>query len=73
MTKRESLMLDSIHEKLMEKEFTETQLNSQILINTMIRDKEKYDLAMSKATGILSKIVSNQHQQIIEDKTPEEV
>ncbi len=73
MAKRERPTLDSIREKLMEKGFTEAQLTSQILIHTMIRDEEKYDLVMSKATGILSKIVSDQHQPIIEGKTPEEV
>ncbi len=72
MAKRERPTLDSIHEKLMKKGFTEAQLIPQILINTMIWDKEKYALAMSKAAGILSKIISNQHQLIIKGKTLEE-
>lgn len=38
-----------------------------------MQDEEKYDLAMSKAAGILSKLVSNQHQPIIKGKTLEEV
>lgn len=38
-----------------------------------MRDKEKYDLTINKAVGIFSKLVFNQHQPIIEGKTPEEV
>lgn len=57
----------------MKKGFTSVQLTSQILINSMMQDEEKYNLVISKAAGILSKLVSNQHQPIIESKTPEEV
>ena len=38
-----------------------------------MHNKEKYNLAMSKAAGILSKIVFDQHQLIIEGKSPQEV
>ncbi len=38
----------------------------------MMHDKKKYDLAISKAAGIISKLVSNQHQSIIEGKSPQE-
>ncbi len=73
MAKREKLTLDSIREKLMEIGFTEAKLTPQILINTMIRHEKKYDLTMSKAVGILSKIVSDQHQSIIKGKIPKDV
>ena len=36
-------------------------------------NEEKYDLAMSKAAGILSKIVLDQHQPIIKGKSLQEV
>lgn len=49
-----------------------TQLTLNILINTMLRREERHDKAMSKAAGIISKLVSNQHQPIIEGNTPEE-
>lgn len=39
----------------------------------MMQDEKQYDLAMSKAASILSKLVSDQHRPIIESKTPEEV
>ncbi len=61
-------MLNSIYEKLMEKGFTEVKLTPQILINIMMQDKEKYVFVMSKVGGILSKIVSSQHQLIIKNK-----
>ena len=38
-----------------------------------MKNKEKYHLAMSKAVGIISKLVSDQHQPIIEGKSPQEV
>ena len=37
-----------------------------------MHNEKKYDLAMSKSLGILSKLVADQHQLIIEGKTPEE-
>lgn len=72
MTGRERPTIDSIRDKLIEKEFTNTQLKPNILINALMHDEEKYDLAMSKSVGILSKLISDQHQPIIEGKTPEE-
>ena len=38
----------------------------------MMHEKEEYDLAMSKAAGIISKLVADQHQPIIEGKSPQE-
>lgn len=72
VTGRERPTIESIREKLIEKGFTNAQLKPQILINALMHDEEKYDLAMSKSAGILSKLVSDQHQPIIEGKTPEE-
>lgn len=72
VTGRERPTIESIRGKLIEKGFTNAQLKPQILINALMHDEEKYDLAMSKSAGILSKLVSDQHQPIIEGKTPEE-
>lgn len=69
-TRRERPTIGFIREKLMEKGFTNAQLLPQILINTMMRDEEKYDLAMSKSAGIVS-LIFNQHRPIIKGKTPE--
>ncbi len=38
----------------------------------MIHNEEKYDLAMSKAAGTISKLVSDQHQPIIKGKSFQE-
>ncbi len=38
----------------------------------MLHVEEKYDKVMSKAVGIISKLVSDLHQLIIEGKTPQE-
>ena len=38
----------------------------------MIHNKENFDLAISKAAGIISKLVANQHQPIIEAMSPQE-
>lgn len=56
----------------MEEKFINTQLTPQILINTMIQDKDKYDLVMSKVIGIFSKLIFNNHQSIIKKKTAKE-
>lgn len=72
VTGRERPTIESIPGKLIEKGFTNAQLKPNILINALMHDEEKRDLAMSKASGILSKLVADQHQPIIEDKTPEE-
>ncbi len=57
--------------RLIGKEFTNEELRPQILIQSLMHDEEKYDLAMSKFVGILSKLVANQHQPIIEGKMSE--
>ena len=72
VTGRERSTIESIRENFIEKGFAKAQLKPNILINALIHDEEKYDLAMSKAAGILSKLVADQHQPIIESKTPEE-
>lgn len=38
----------------------------------MLHKKEKYDKAMSKVVGIISKLISDQYQCIIEGKTLQE-
>ncbi len=38
----------------------------------MLHGEEKYDKVVSKAAGIISKLVLDQHQPIIEGKTPQE-
>ena len=72
ITRRERSTIESIQENLLGKGFTNAQLKVQIIIYALMHDKEKYDLAMSKAAKILSKIVSDQHQPIIEGKSPQE-
>lgn len=72
ITGRERPTIESIRGNLLEKGFLNAQLKPQIIINALMHDEEKYDLAMSKASGILSKIVSDQHQPIIEGKSPQE-
>lgn len=72
VTGRERPTIESIRGKLIEKGFTNAQLKPNILINALVHDEEKYDLAVSKAAGILSKLVADQHQPIIEGKPPEE-
>lgn len=37
-----------------------------------MHNDENYNMAMSKAAGIISKLVSDQHQPIIEGKSPQE-
>ena len=37
----------------------------------MMNNKEKYDLAMRKTAGIISKLVADQHQPIIKRKSPQ--
>lgn len=66
-------MINSIYEKLMKKRFTNAQLKSNILINNMICNIEKYNLEISKFANIFSKFIYNQHQSIIKCKTPEKV
>lgn len=72
IAKKDKPTIKSIRERLIGKDFTNKKLQPQILIQTLIHNEEKYDLTMSKFVGILSKFVVDQHQPIIEDKTPEE-
>ena len=65
-------MIESIQGNLLEKIFLNLQLKPQIIINALMNDKKKYDLAISKAAGILLKIIFDQHQSIIEGKSPQE-
>ena len=69
---RERPTIKAMRNNLIEKRFTNVQLTLNILINAMMHDEEKYDLAMSKAAGIISKLVADQHQPIIERKSPQE-
>lgn len=41
-----------------------------ILINTMLYSKEEYNKVMNKAINIISKLVTDPYQSIIEGKTP---
>lgn len=72
ITGKERPTIESIRESLTGKGFTAAQLTPNILINTMVHSEEKYDKAMSKASGIIAKLVADQHQPIIEGKTPQE-
>lgn len=38
----------------------------------MLQGEEKHHKAMNKAAGIISKLISDQHQPIIAGKTPQE-
>lgn len=38
------------------------------MINIMLYNNEKYDKAISKVVGIISKLISNQYKSIIERK-----
>ncbi len=69
---RERPTIKAIRNNLIKKGFSNAQLNPDILINVMMHDEEKYNLAMSKAAGIISKLVADQHQPIIEGKSPQE-
>lgn len=64
--------IEAIREDLIKKGFTAVQLSPNILITTMLHHAEKYDKRMSKAAGIISRLVADQHQPIIEGKTPQE-
>lgn len=70
--KKERTTIKTIQEDLIKKGFTAAQLTPNIFINTMLYGKEKYDKSMSKAEGIISKLVSDQQQPIIERNTPQE-
>ena len=72
ITGRERPTIESIRESLIGKGFTYAQLKPNILINAIMHDEEKYNRAMSQSAGIISKLASNQHQPIIEGKSPQE-
>lgn len=72
MTEQEWPTIDSMRDKLIEKRFTNVEFKPNIIINTLIYDKKKYNLTISKSIGILSKLISDQYQPIIKSKTPEE-
>ena len=69
---RELLTVDSIKAKLIDRSIQNNQLKPNILINMMVREEEKQNLAISKAGGILSKLISNALLPIIEDKTSQD-
>ena len=69
---RERPTIEAIRNNLIEKGFTNRQLKPNILINTMMHDEKKYDLAMNTAAGMISKLVADQHQPIIEGKSLQE-
>ena len=69
---KERPTIEAIREDLIKKGFTAAQLSPNILITTMLHNEEKHDKGMSKAAGIISRLVADQHQPIIEGKTPQE-
>ena len=72
VTGRELPTVDSIKAKLIDRGFQNNQLKPNILINMLVQEEEKHHLAVSKAGGILSKLISDALQPIIEDKTPQD-
>ncbi len=72
VTGRELPTVDSIKAKLIDRGFQQNQLKPNILINMLIQDEEKHNLGLAKAVGILSKLVSDALQPMIENKTPQE-
>lgn len=72
VTGQELPTVDSIKAKLMDRGFQNNQLKPKILINMLVQDEEKHNLGLAKAIGILSKLVSDALQSMIENKTPQE-
>lgn len=72
ITGREPPTIESIRAKLIDRGFTNNQLKPIILINSLMHEEEKYTLAMGKAGGILSKLISDALQPIVKGKTPQE-
>ncbi len=64
--------VESIRTKLLDRGFQVNQLKPNILINMLVQGEEKHNLGLSKAVGILSKLVSHALQPIIENKTPQD-
>ena len=61
ITRKERLIIKSIQENLLEKGFINVQLKTKIIINALMHNKEKYNLALINAARILSKLVSDQY------------
>lgn len=57
----------------MKKRFIVAKLIANIFINIILYREKKYDKVMSKAIVIIFKLISDQHQPIIEGKTHQEV
>lgn len=72
MTGREGSTIESIQARLIEREFTNNQLEPNTLINALMHKEEKHLLAMSNARELLSKLISDSLQLIIEGKMPRE-
>lgn len=72
VTGREAPTLESIRAKLIEQGFTANQLRPNILINVLMHKEERYNVGIGKAGGILSKLVADAFQPIIENQTPHE-
>lgn len=72
VTGRELPTVDSIKVKLIDRGFQNNQLKANLLINMLVQEEDKHHLAVAKTRGILSKIISDSLQPIIEDKTPQE-
>ena len=72
INERERSTIKSIWESLIGKGFTNTQLKPNILINAIVHEEKKNNLAMSKAASIISELLSDPNQPIIEGKSPPE-
>lgn len=59
IAKKKRPTIELIRKKLIEKKFTNEKLRPQILIHFLIYNEEKYDFAINKSAGILSKLVTN--------------
>ena len=59
VTGRELPTVDSIKAKLINRGFPNNQLKPNILINMLVQEEEKHNLAVAKAGGILSKLISD--------------
>lgn len=64
--------IEAIREKLIIKRFTIEEFRPQILIQFLIHNEEKYDFIINKSVDILSKLVADQYESIIEDKISKE-
>ena len=55
-----------------QKKFTNAQLKPNILINAMMHNEKKYELAIIKEAEIIFKLVADQDQPIIKEKSSKE-